>query len=268
MSKEAIEEYWNRGPCNAWWGEKGWNITEHKRDVEPHIWPWSDFPRWKDKKVLVLGCGIGTMTIEFARWAKKVVAVDISGDSILKAKERAIEAGVDSNIWWVCDDIEHLDLLSWQKENDLIYSFGVLHHTPDPLAALRRAWYHAADGAELYIMLYHKWAWKWLEKMALHGHEYGYNWKRLVRGRSEAQEGCPWTTVWTREQAIDLVRQAGFEPYEVRVDHIFPWCGKAYGQGEYRVAFPWSIPLIGGPLYQWAKSHFGQHLLVKARKVG
>ena len=115
--------------------------------------------------------------------------------------------------------------------------------------------------------MYHKWAWKWLEKMVLHGHEYGYNWDRLIRGRSEAQEGCPWTTVWTKKSVAELVREAHFEPYEIRVTHIFPWQGKAYGQWEYRLAFPWSIPFIGGLLHRWAEPRFGQHVLVKARKA-
>ena len=249
MSKQAIQDYWDSRPCNSWWPEVGWDISSHKLMVEPHIWTWTDFPTWREKKVIDLGCGVGTMSLEFARNGAEVTAVDISEQSILVAKERANQTDYGGNIWWVHQDIEALNLLSWQRNADMVYSFGVLHHTPNPLAAIECAWHHLRPDGELWIMVY-----------------YRLGWKRLTQGRPEAQAGCPLVTYWTRRSVTKLLRRGGFAPYDMQVAHIFPYRGEVYGQGRLEFAFPWNLP-CGKTLNRLLEPIFGQHLLVKARKV-
>ena len=254
--RERIREYWDRKPCNSWWPEVGWNYTEHKKLVEPHIWEWSQFPTWEGKRVLDLGCGIGTMSLEFAKAGAEVWALDMSPQSLNIAMERGRDY---PNLHFVLEDAEGFNLdpvvpallpkdVPAQESFDLVYSFGVLHHTPDPLKALRRAYYHLYPDGQLYIMMYHRWGWK-----------------RIIRGRPEAQSGCPLVTYWTPKSVTKLLREAGFEPYDFQVRHIFPYVGKLYGQGIFKVAFPWSV--LPGWMYRWAERHLGQHLLVKARKA-
>src|ERR1700739_509502 len=58
---------------------------------------------------------------------------------------------------------------------DLIWSFGVLHHTPHPEKVLRLAHERLKLDGDLRIMLYAK-----------------YSWKNLFTGQQpEAQAGCP-----------------------------------------------------------------------------
>src|SRR5690348_1486316 len=74
VSVEEVREYWNRRPCNIRHSPKPVGSKEYfdevearKYFVEPHIPGFAQFARWSGKRVLEIGCGIGTDTINFAR---------------------------------------------------------------------------------------------------------------------------------------------------------------------------------------------------------
>ena len=56
--------------------------------VEAHIPQFAEFERWRGKKVLEIGCGIGTDTTSFARHGATVTAVDLSPQSLELARKR------------------------------------------------------------------------------------------------------------------------------------------------------------------------------------
>ncbi len=81
---DAVRVYWNNRPCNIRHSTKPVGTREYfdevearKYFVEPHIPAFAEFSRWKDKRVLEIGCGLGTDTMSFLREGARVTAVDI-----------------------------------------------------------------------------------------------------------------------------------------------------------------------------------------------
>ena len=83
-----------------------------------------------------LGCGEGYLTIEAARWANRVVAIDRSPEVITRGKELAKRRGV-KNITWKRGDLQRVPI----DDNaiDLVLLSQALHHADEPRAALSEA---------------------------------------------------------------------------------------------------------------------------------
>src|SRR5438105_9878392 len=102
---EKVREYWNRRPCNIRHsarevGSKEYfdEVEQRKYFVEPHIPGFAEFERWRGKRVLEIGCGIGTDTINFARHGADVTVAELSDDSVDVARKRAQVFGLSDRI--------------------------------------------------------------------------------------------------------------------------------------------------------------------------
>src|SRR4051794_6351896 len=91
-----VRDYWNSRPCNirhsnAPVGTRQYfdEVEARKYFVEPHIPGFAQFERWAGKKVLEIGCGIGTDTINFARHGAEVTVAELSDASMEVAEQRA-----------------------------------------------------------------------------------------------------------------------------------------------------------------------------------
>jgi 2-polyprenyl-3-methyl-5-hydroxy-6-metoxy-1,4-benzoquinol methylase len=103
-----VQKYWDDRPCNIRHSPKPVGSREYfdevearKYFVEPHIPAFAEFERWKGKRVLEVGCGIGTDSINFARAGADLTAVDLSGESLRVARQRAGVMGVEDRIEFV-----------------------------------------------------------------------------------------------------------------------------------------------------------------------
>lgn len=242
---KEIGEYWDARPCNvkhgtAPIGTSKWSeqVTRRKYFVEPHIPDFAQFDRWRDRNVLEIGCGIGTDTLEFARAGAYIYAIDLSNESIKLAKARLADK---ANAEFFCQDAEE-----WLPPGpfDLVYSFGVLHHTPNPKRVLINAYNQLKPGGELRIMLYSK-----------------FSWKRMICQQPEAQANCPLVKTYMKWQVRRLLQDCGYEVLSIRKAHIFPWRVKEYIGYNYVKAFPWNVVP-----HSWFEPFLGWHLLITARK--
>jgi len=264
-----VRAYWNRRPCNirhsslpvggrAYFDE----VEERKYFVEPHIPAFADFGMWKDRKVLEIGCGIGTDTINFARAGAEVTAVDLSSESLAVARKRAEVFGLEARIRFYEANVERLADTVTVEPYDLVYSFGVIHHTPDPEAALRSLRCYLAPDGQLRIMMYYRYSWKVLWLLFTEGHGRFWDLDRIIARSSEAQTGCPVTYSYTRPSLTKLLRRTGFEPTEMFVEHIFPWSIQEYVRYEYKKV--WYFRILPIPLFRWMERRLGWHLCATA----
>lgn len=168
MNLEKIKQYWNNRPCNIRHSNKEvgtldyFNDVERKKyKVEPHILKFAEFEKWKNKDVLEIGCGIGTDSINFARAGANLTIIELSDVSLNITKKRFDVFNLKAN--FILGNAEDLDNLIPDKKFDLIYSFGVIHHTENPKKIINSIKKLMKESSELRIMLYSRISWKAIE---------------------------------------------------------------------------------------------------------
>src|ERR1700676_1986097 len=122
-----VSDYWNSRPCNIRHsaqpvGSRGYfdEVEARKYFVESHIPGFAEFERWRGKRVLEIGCGIGTDTINFARAGADITAVDLSERSIEIARHRAEIFGLQDRIRFIRANAEELDSFVPVEPYDLV----------------------------------------------------------------------------------------------------------------------------------------------------
>lgn len=199
--------------------------------------------------------------MNFARAGATVTAVDLSTESLNLAKQRAEVLGLSDKITFYNCNSEELSKTVPVETYDLIYSFGVLHHTPHPDVALAEIRKYAKPGTEIKIMMYYKWSWKVFWILAQEGFRFDQT-DALIAKHSEAQTGCPVTYVYTKKSLTEYVEKQGFEVKDIFVDHIFPYFIPDYVKYIYR--YEWYFAWMPKPLFRWLEKRFGWHVCVTA----
>lgn len=269
ISLADVRRYWDKRPCNIRHSPKPVGSKEYfdevearKYLVEPHIPAFAEFERWRGKRVLEVGCGIGTDSINFARAGAHLTAVDLSGESLRIAEQRADVMGVADRIRFVEANAEELASTLEGDQFDLVYSFGVVHHTPHPERALAQMRQLAAPGATLKLMVYHRRSWKVFWILATQEHGRFWNAEERIAKHAEAQIGCPVAFTYTRREGRQLVERAGFRAREVKADHVFPYRIGDYL--EYRYVREPYFRVMPAPVFRRFERTFGWHLLITA----
>lgn len=267
---DNVERYWDGRPCNVRHSPKTVGTREYfdevearKYKVEPHIPVFADFAAWRGKRVLEIGCGIGTDTINFARAGAHVTAVDLSQASLALARRRAEIFGLADRIEFRHANAEALRAHVPVEPYDLVYSFGVIHHSPQPERALAQARAYLKPDGVAKLMVYHLASTKVAWIVAREGRGQFWKWKELVARHSEAQTGCPVTYSYTRAQARRMVEAQGYAVTAVAVDHIFPYRIAEYVQ--YRYVKPWYHRAMPAPVFRALERAFGWHLMITAK---
>lgn len=157
--KELVRQYWDDMPCGASgivYPEGSLEyfeaIAENRNELEPFIAEHAQFEKWAGKKILEVGYGVGSDLLQFARTGAQVVGIDFSPKSAFLAKLRLHAYNCYGDV--LVADAENLPFEGGKFE--LIYSWGVLHHTPNPERAIREIYRVTKSGGEICIMLYHR----------------------------------------------------------------------------------------------------------------
>lgn len=158
--KQEVREYWERHP-NALSRGMGHDpgrrefydaVASHRYTAEPCILEMAEFDCWTGSRVLEVGCGMGTDLRRFARGGATVVGVDLTRHAVELAREGFALFGF-LGVFVVAD----AEALPFRDEVfDLVYSHGVIHHTPDTQAAVREIHRLVKPGGEARVMVYHR----------------------------------------------------------------------------------------------------------------
>ena len=250
---EEVKKFWNDRPCNVRHSSKEIGTKEYFNEVEakkfraePHILEFTEFPKWNGKKVLEIGCGLATVGINFATYGADYTGVELSEESLVLAKKR-FEVFEQTGKFY-SGNAEELSSFVPVETYDLIYSFGVIHHSPHPEKIIAEIKKYMNENSVLKIMLYAKDSWKnYMIKAGL--------------DQPEAQYGCPIANTYSKQDVVELLD--GYEVLSIEQDHIFPYQVEPYKRGEY-IKQDWfeAMPL---EMFRTLEKNLGWHLLITAK---
>lgn len=262
-----VEQYWNNRPCNIRHSNKPVGTREYfdevaqrKYFVEHHIPEFAQFDLWKNKNVLEIGCGIGTDSINFARHSANLIATDLSEESLSICQKRFDVYGLTAELHQC--NAEKLVHSVRPRPFDLVYSFGVIHHTPNPEEVFKQIKFYMDKTSELRFMVYNKASIKVLQMLNESGNKFN-SLDEMIAMYSEAQSGCPVTYSYTENEMRVLLNDLGYNVLSVETDHIFKYDVSHYVKYEYVIAEPWNH--MDANSFRKLEKSFGWHLLVKAK---
>jgi ubiquinone/menaquinone biosynthesis C-methylase UbiE len=161
-TKEEVRSFWTRTPCGSWdatapegTSEYFAQIEARRYELEPFIHRFAQFETARDESVLEIGVGLGTDHMQFARAGARLHGVDLTERGVELVRRRLALEGLTSELQTA--DAEQLPFPD--NTFDYVYSWGVLHHTPDTPRAMREAIRVLRPGGRICVMVYSRHAW-------------------------------------------------------------------------------------------------------------
>jgi ubiquinone/menaquinone biosynthesis C-methylase UbiE len=183
--------------------------------------------------VLEVGIGLGTDFTRFARAGARLAGIDLTEAAVDLVRRRLAHEGLEADVR--VGDAENLPFADGTF--DLVYSWGVLHHTPDTARALDEVRRVLRPGGEARIMLYSRRSWVALGVWLRYGLARGKPWRSFADLLAEHMES-PGTKGYTQPELEEMF--AGFR--DVRFTRwVTPY--------DRRVAGP--VARLLGPRFGW-----------------
>jgi len=159
VPKASVRRFWNRASCGEVYAKgddfaEQMHLAERTRySLEPYIRKFADFESAKDRDVLEVGVGMGCDHLQWARsHPRRLCGVDLTPRAIEFASRHLALHGFDSEL-----EVADAENLPFEDEAfDLVYSFGVLHHSPNTPRAIRQVHRVLRPGGVARIMIYHR----------------------------------------------------------------------------------------------------------------
>jgi ubiquinone/menaquinone biosynthesis C-methylase UbiE len=215
-TKEEVQRYWESRPPGIRHTAYEYGSLPFFEDVERERYGdifkyrWlkdvAEFDRHAGEKVLEVGMGLGTDILQFARGGAKVSGVDLTENSVATVKKRFALYGLKGNF----QQADFRRLPFDDNTFDVVYSFGVLHHSPymeEGIEEVRRV---LKPGGKAVIMLYHKGFKFYVRKLffegVLKGKYLRHSTQEIINKKTEEFGDSPCTLVVNRKEARQLFK--------------------------------------------------------------
>jgi SAM-dependent methyltransferase len=246
VTVENVKDFWESHVNNEYYTDAQRASDEYFREIEERRYRAHYNLRdlfaslqGSSGSLLEIGCGIGVDSIQLAKAGFDVTAVDLTENALQVAKEFAAHRGV--TIDFQLANAEQLDFAD--ASFDAVYSFGVLHHTPDIEKAVGEVHRVLKPGGTAYVMLYHTYS----LVNAVH---------RVFRLPYESprdrDDHCPVVYTFSRKGVRELF--ADFASVDVHAAYPF-----TYGFGPLTMKTPVQVLRPLGRAIGW-------HLMIQARR--
>jgi ubiquinone/menaquinone biosynthesis C-methylase UbiE len=157
--KAQVREFWESAPCGEVYA-RGDSLRERleaqaraRYELEPYIRTFARFETAAGKNVLEIGVGMGADHLEWARARpRRLAGIDLTPRAVEFTRERLRMYGLESAL--AVSDAENLPFPD--RSFDLVYSWGVLHHTPNTTRAIQEVHRVARPEGTVRLMLYQR----------------------------------------------------------------------------------------------------------------
>ncbi|MGI8918551.1 MAG: class I SAM-dependent methyltransferase [Pyrinomonadaceae bacterium] len=263
--KQRAREQWSQDPCGAesdrdseFGTRQYFDEVERVRYQEYAQWmpELMGFNSFAGARLLEVGCGMGTDLLQFARGGALCTGIDLTPRSIAITRQRF--ALYERRVDLLVSDGERLPFAN--ETLDVVYSNGVLHHTPDTAGAIEELQRVLKPGGTAKVMIYHKNSLNYWGELMLHR---GVLRGDLLRGRSPEEimsswveysehGGRPLVKAYTREQTLELFKN--FREIKIDVEQLL------------RSEIPLLGNLLPGKVFKYFQTNFGWNLIITAKK--
>lgn len=263
--KQRAREQWGQDPCGAEYvREHEFGSREFFEGVERNRYteyaPWMrrvmEFESFSGARLLEVGCGMGSDLLQFARGGALCVGLDLTPRSVEISRHCFALNSMPGQ--FLVSDGERLPFAA--ETFDVVYSNGVLHHTPDTAAAIKEIHRVLRNGGITKVMLYHRNSLNyWFEIILRRGLLKG----QFFRGQSaeEIMSQCvehsehdarPLVQVYSRTEARRLFKN--FREIKIEVEQLI--------RAELRMF----APIVPESLFRCLQHAIGWNVIVTAKK--
>lgn len=159
-AKQAVLEHWDRASCGEELYLEGATLEGYRQQarsryqLEPYIEEFAEFATARGRLVLEIGVGLGADHERFAAAGAQLSGIDLSARAVGHVRRRLSLSGLSSQL--LVADAERLPFA--EAAFDMVYSWGVIHHSPDTAAAVGEIHRVLRPGGRARIMIYHRWS--------------------------------------------------------------------------------------------------------------
>jgi ubiquinone/menaquinone biosynthesis C-methylase UbiE len=177
--KRDVRRFWEEIPCGTRGIEKQdrneffRELERERYEWEPYIREFARFEEGRGKRVLEVGIGAGTDFINWVRQGAIATGVDLTEQGVALTRERLSLEGLAAEV-----HVADAESLPFSNDTfDLVYSYGVLHHSPNTARAIREVHRVLRRGGVARVMIYHSPSWTGLMLWLVHCAAKGKPWR-------------------------------------------------------------------------------------------
>ena len=219
--KESVRAFWDAASCGEVYAEGEalcGRLEAHAKaryTLEPYIFDFARFSEGRGLDVLEIGVGMGADHFEWAKAAPRTLSgIDLTPRGVEYTRARLASASHISDL-----RVADAEALPYPDASfDLVYSWGVLHHSPDTPRAIQEVYRVLRPGGRARVMIYHKYSFVgymlWLRYALLAG--------RPTRSLADVY-ACHLESPGTKAYTVDEARAmfAAFKQVEARSELAF-----------------------------------------------
>lgn len=247
FTKRDVKDFWNRNVCQTEfikkkeWGTKPFFEETERVRYKYHFYLHELFKHMQSLKpkgrLLEIGCGMGTDLAQLARLDFDVTGIDLTNEAISLAEKRFKLFDLKADL--KTDDAENLSFND--KTFDIVYSFGVLHHTPDTQKSIDEVHRVLNKDGVAVIMLYHR-------------NSFNYVIHRILNAPFDGnkKDRCPIERCYTKKEIYSLFSK--YSDVNLKIEYLMT------------TGFGLIWDLVPRFIHKWLGQNFGWHIIIEAKK--